>query len=286
MSKKEEQRRKIVCNFFDSHPEWSKARIVSHFVEEGMIRRTVYNILATYASRKTTNRKVGSGKTCTLNDPLVKKKLRQATQGKVAKSYKELARKFQCDDKTVKKHLQSMGMKRKTRKSKPATTQGKEHVQKQRLQRLVKEIFFAENDVICIRDDESYFTLDGNEWQWQHYFQGRGEVENAVKYIEHSKFPKKVLLWLAISSEGMSEPVFFQSGLAVNSERYIAECLPKVAEFIKSKHKKKNTVFWPDLASSHYAKNSLEAMKQLKIPYVPKDCNPPNVPQLRPIEDF
>jgi len=45
-------------------------------------------------------------------------------------------------------------------------------------------------------------------------------------------------------------------------------------------------VFWPDLASGHYAKSTLKALDHLSIEFVPKLQNPPNVPQLRPIEKF
>ena len=45
-------------------------------------------------------------------------------------------------------------------------------------------------------------------------------------------------------------------------------------------------MFWPDLASAHYSKRSLEEMERLNIVVVPKSANPPNVPQLRPIENF
>lgn len=136
-------------------------------------------------------------------------------------------------------------------------------------------------------DDESYFTLDGNEWQGNFYFQNANDpIEESVKYVEHTKFPKKVLLWLAISPRGMSNPVFFESGLAVNAERYMLGCLPIVRDFMKTHHRGTNVVFWPDLASSHYSKKTLAKMEELGIPYVPKDSNPPNVPQLRPIEDF
>ncbi len=80
--------------------------------------------------------------------------------------------------------------------------------------------------------------------------------------------------------------MFFDSGLAVNSERYIDRCLPKVNGFITNKHQGLNVVLWPDLASSHYAWKTLDAMNTLQIPHVSKAENPPNVPQLRPIEDF
>jgi transposase len=44
-------------------------------------------------------------------------------------------------------------------------------------------------------------------------------------------------------------------------------------------------VLWPVLVSAHYAKDTLVRLEELKIEYVPKEENPPNVPQIRPIEN-
>ena len=45
-------------------------------------------------------------------------------------------------------------------------------------------------------------------------------------------------------------------------------------------------LFWPDLASCHYAKKTLAWYEANDVPYVPKIANPPNCPELRPIETF
>jgi hypothetical protein len=60
----------------------------------------------------------------------------------------------------------------------------------------------------------------------------------------------------------------------------------KLVPFIKEHHNDGNYVFWPDLASSHYAQATMDFLDEKKIIYVPKGDNPPNVPQARPIENF
>jgi hypothetical protein len=45
-------------------------------------------------------------------------------------------------------------------------------------------------------------------------------------------------------------------------------------------------VFWSDLASAPYTKDTLVRLEELKIEYVPKEENPLNVPQLRAIKKF
>lgn len=45
-------------------------------------------------------------------------------------------------------------------------------------------------------------------------------------------------------------------------------------------------MFWPDLARCHYSKKTLDWLNGQNIQFVPKEDNPPNVPQARPIENF
>jgi hypothetical protein len=90
------------------------------------------------------------------------------------------------------------------------------------------------------------------------------------------------------SESGISEPVYLKAGLAVNKEVYISNT--SVYQYFinlsKKHHKNKKIVIWPDLASAHYAKDTLVRLKELKIECVPQEENPPNVPQIRPIENF
>ena len=46
-----------------------------------------------------------------------------------------------------------------------------------------------------------------------------------------------------------------------------------------------NYLFWPDLASSNYSKESLKWMDEC-VNYIDKESNPPNMPQTQPIENF
>lgn len=74
--------------------------------------------------------------------------------------------------------------------------------------------------------------------------------------------------------------------LGNNSEVYVRKRLLKLITFIRKSHEHDRYVFWPDLASSHYSKASVERLQQHNILFVPKSANPPNVPKVRPIEDF
>ena len=53
---------------------------------------------------------------------------------------------------------------------------------------------------------------------------------------------------------------------------------------------KKHTIqfffLWPDLAACHYAHTSTDFMYKEGLAYVKRHQNPPNAPQIRPIEQY
>ena len=52
-------------------------------------------------------------------------------------------------------------------------------------------------------------------------------VSCGVKYKSKAKFEKKMLVWLTVSSRGISTPYFVPSGLAVKQNVYLKECIIK-----------------------------------------------------------
>ena len=94
----------------------------------------------------------------------------------------------------------------------------------------------------------------------------------------------KFLLWQAICSCGLRSRAFVTSS-TLNSDVYIKECLQaRLLPFYRS-----HDVlcwFWPDLASCHYSKKTVEWYNSRVIKFIPKSLNPPNCPQFRPIVKF
>ena len=56
--------------------------------------------------------------------------------------------------------------------------------------------------------------------------------------------------------------------------------------FIRKHHLEDEFVFWPDLASSHYAKSVLDYLAGQGIKIVDRQDNPLNLPECRPIKHF
>ena len=83
------------------------------------------------------------------------------------------------------------------------------------------------------------------------------------------------------------EPFFCPRNLSVTGEIYRNQCIKKLLIIFLAKfHDEGEYYFWPDLASSHYAKDTLKLLEELNSPFIPKSANRPNTPQLRPIQNF
>lgn len=66
---------------------------------------------------------------------------------------------------------------------------------------------------------------------------------------------------------------------------YIEQCLQKqLLPFLRDHTGP--VLFWPDLASCHYAKKIIKWYKENDVKLVAKTANPPNCPELRPIENY
>ncbi|CAF3026469.1 unnamed protein product [Rotaria sp. Silwood2] len=112
--------------------------------------------------------------------------------------------------------------------------------------------------------DEKYFILSNDDMPQNigfYSFDTEHPSDN-VKYKTKEKYPKHVLSLVSLISKS------------------------KLVQFIEVQHVDEEYIFWPNLASSHYADETTQWFLQYKINFVPKQINPSNVPKARPIEDF
>ena len=144
-------------------------------------------------------------------------------------------------------------------------------------------------NMFIIVDDEKYFTFSNDDMPQNVGFYAfhKEHAPDSVKYKTKEKYPKKVLVWLALSAQGSSTAfIGTTKGPAITVGIYVNKCLSKLHSFIEEYYADDEYIFWPDLASSHYANEMTEWLIQHKIKFIPKQVNPPNIPKARPIEDF
>ncbi|XP_065674162.1 uncharacterized protein LOC136091102 [Hydra vulgaris] len=180
-----------------------------------------------------------------------------------------------------------MNIKYRKREKTPKFTIEQQIKAKKRSRKLVNQLYNTKS--LLVINDEKYFCFAGDNMPGNsgYYTNNKKTCSESVRFIGKEKFPKKLLMWIAISDRGMSEPLFRTSkAVANNSSVYNNECLEKrLLPFIHKYHGDFNYLFWPDLARSHYSKDSLN-WKDQYVYYVDKESNPPNVPQALPIENF
>lgn len=133
-------------------------------------------------------------------------------------------------------------------------------------------------------DDETFWKGTFSELPGQNFFfpDDRCNVNDKFKYKKISKFGKKFMVWQAICTCGMTARAVVVKR-TMDNEFYNKQCLQKSILPLYKRHKVP-PLFWPDLASCHYSKKVLEWYNANNINFVPKALNPPNCPELRPIE--
>ena len=140
-----------------------------------------------------------------------------------------------------------------------------------------------------ITDDESYFTLSGAGMPGNrgYYTSNPSKTPNQIKHRQEDKFPEKVMVWAVIGTKGIGEIFIAPKRTSMDSQLYQNECLTRVLDFIDTHYESRDDcIFWPDLATCHYSESSQNWMKNNNLTFVPKHSNPPNAPQIRPIEAF
>lgn len=197
-------------------------------------------------------------------------------------SLRKLAKKNGCSPSTVHQIKQRNHIKSYKKKKVPKSHPEQKERARIRSGRLYRYILENRNRCILM-DDETYVYLDSQLLLHTQYYMAEDgeEVPFEEKTIPTGKFDKKVMVWQAICSCGRKSAVFYTFG-TINADIYTRECrlwpLVRVHDT--------PPIFWPDLASSHYANSTLEELKTMGVELVPKELNPPNCPQLRPIEKY
>ena len=130
------------------------------------------------------------------------------------------------------------------------------------------------NDFQLIMDDEKYFILTNESVSTNRgfYTSDRSITPSDVKFKRTQKYCTKVLVWIAISENGISKPFFSKQAQAINEITYLKHCIKaRLMSFIKTYHNKENILFWPDLATSHYAESVISFLEEQNINVVPKE---------------
>lgn len=280
MGKQFETRKKILSKY-NQNTAASYSKIAKNV---GVAKSTVQKVISNYKKTFTIERKVGSGKKAGPIDTNLANKVISAFKKNPSLSLRDVAKKCNTSKSYVHKVKQNRGFKSYKVTVAPDRDEQKNKIAKTRSRKLY-ENFLTKVDCV-IMDDETYIKGDFKQMPGQNYYvaEAKGAVADRFRMKKLSKFPKKYLVWQAICSCGKKSKSFIKTG-TIKQEIYIKECLQKCLLPFINEHDCL-PLFWPDLASSHYAKATLEWYKANNLNFVPRQANPPNCPELRPIEKY
>lgn len=282
MSIKIEKVRQNIINKYLENNQFSYAEIGR---QTKTSRATARNVINKFINEKTIKNKKKSGRKVGFSDPILVKRVLNAIKLNPSLSERDLAKKFNISKTYVHKIKFKHGIKSYKVQAVPNRNDNKNKNAKSRSRKL-HDIMFNGHKGCIIMDDETYVKLDFRQLPGLQFYSAahRGDVLNCFKEKKVDKFAKKTMVWQAICTCGkFSRP--FITNQSMNKDIYIKECLKKRLLPLYKQHDIP-PIFWPDLATCHYAKDTLQWYQDNKVIFVPKLCNPPNCPELRPIEKF
>ncbi len=112
------------------------------------------------------------------------------------------------------------------------------------------------------------------------YTEDKSKLSGDDSFVKKNNYPKKKLMWEAISNRGMPIPYFRPSkSVAINTEIYINECLqPGLSPFIHKHHSDISFQFVHDLTGFHLSIETLANSKE-NLPFFDNTAIHLNVPQ-------
>lgn len=282
MSSKQEQNRKKILHNFIENPDQSRSQLARKL---NIGKTTVNRVISKYLDTGSIERKIGSGRKLKSDHQKLKKKIDLALQRNPKLSLRDLASKFNTSYSKVRRIKAEMNYKSYKVQKVPNRRDKQNENAKKRALKLYTEVLIEHGGCI-IQDDETYLKADFNQMPGQEFYSkrvGKTVVDNfKSKFVD--KFAKKHLVWQAICTCGLRSTAYVVTG-TLKSDEYIKECLEKRLLPLYRQHNVP-PLFWPDLASIHYSRDAISWYEANQVAYVPKHRNPPNTPELRPIERY
>lgn len=267
--------------------KWNKKlhRLI-HFIAKDlkMERSTVDCVLERYFKTLSISRKHKTPTKTGPRDKNLEKKIVEVITKNRGMSLRDIAKKCGTTHNMIQICKRRNGMKTHKKSKIPKVSEKQNKVIKTRARKLYD--FLGKKNCCIVMDDETYVKADFQARPGPQYYTAfEGEIlPDSETSIGFEKFGSKYLVWQGICQWGEKSTSYITTG-TINGEVYREECLKKrLIPFIK-KHGG-STLFWPDLASAHYAAATLNLLRANNIEFVEKDMNPPNVPQCRPVDRY
>ena len=191
--------RKRLKMFFVNKPNIKKNKIVNHFEKEGFARSTIYDNLKRLETVQSFSDRKHPGRPTSWTREK-KAELTRFVNNRKGVSQRKIGIKFGVNQSTIGRQLKKMNIKYRKREKTPKYTIEQQLKAKKRSGKLVNQLYNTKS--LLIIDDEKYFCFAGDNIPGNsgYYTNNKKTCPESVRFIGKEKFPKKLLMWIAISS--------------------------------------------------------------------------------------
>lgn len=138
-----------------------------------------------------------------------------------------------------------------------------------------------------ITTDEAWVYLSDTGRRRSVQYISREKRRSDAEVQVHVAHPRGVMVWVAISANGVSRPFFIDPGAKINAAYYQTSVLePFFTREVQKMYPTGNYVFHQDSAPSHKAKSTLKWFEDRGISFIPPQKWMPSSPDAAPCDYF
>lgn len=119
-----------------------------------------------------------------------------------------------------------------------------------------------------ITSDEAWVYLTNCGGKRKIQYITREETRTVCEPYSTSSHPKGVMVWLGISANGPTRPIFVEPGTKINAQYYIKSVLKPFIKEAGKLYPDGNFFFHQDSAPAHTARVTLQFLERNKIKYI------------------
>lgn len=284
--KNEEDARRIISFFKDNN--FDRLATVKHFIAENMNERTIRRVVERFLKNGQIeyNKNSGPKPSILTTGNLNKIKKRYVENPNI--SVRQCATQLKIKKSNIQNAKKKLNIITRKKKIAPKYINDQENRAEKACMKLYRKVVPSGGSKFIVMDDETYVPCDPEQIPGNDYYNivEGAEVDKSVMIKHKQKFYKKFGVWQAMAQDGNVSKSYVFTG-TINAQIYLEKCIrPILIPFIRQYNENHDVLFWPDLASSHYADIIRTELNEKNINFVSKKDNSPNTPQNRPIETY
>lgn len=194
-----------------------------------------------------------------------------------------LAKRFGCSTKTIRNAIKRIDMRLVTKPKCHALSEKTIEKRRKRSRPLYRRLC-NERWRRYVTSDEAWVYLSNTGGKRSVQYISRDSKRSVAEPAVHVEHPRGVMVWVAISADGVSRPLFIRPGAKIDATYYQKNVLQPF--FKRDPLWKPSRIFHQDSAPSHKAKSTLRYLDEKGIKYIKPQEWTPSSPDCAPCDFF